>query len=105
VRYMIAAVAIFLISGCGLLFSSYDEKSYNEITVFPSNVFGRYALKISFHVTRRGGNVHDFNNLSKYEEDRAEWLYLHTLQGKITDDGIVTNSSPTILCNVQFVAS
>jgi hypothetical protein len=77
------------IGGCGLVLSSYDEKPYGEINVSSSSTIGRYALPIRYHITRRGGNVHDFNDLSKYEEDRTEWLYLDSLSGKISANAIV----------------
>jgi len=89
VRHLIAVVLAPLISGCGLLFSSYNVKPYDEINVFPSSSYGRYVLQVRYHVTRRGGNVHDITDLSKFEEDVSELLYVNSLQGKVTADAIV----------------
>ena len=88
-RHLIAMALILLLNGCGLLFSAYEEKPYEEVMVFPSDAYGSYALQIAFHVTRRGGNVHDFNDLSKTEENRADWLYLNSLEGRVNADAIV----------------
>lgn len=96
-RYVTAAALALLLTGCGLLFSSYRETPYNEIVVFPSNSYTTYfasksysafALQIRYQIAGRGGNVHHFSSLEKYEMDWEDWLYLDSLQGKVAVDKV-----------------
>lgn len=96
-RYVTVTVLTLLLAGCGLMFSSYRERPYDEIVVFPSKSYttffasksySTFALQIRYQIAGRGGNAHQFSSLQKYEIDWEDWLYLDSLQGKLAVDKV-----------------
>ncbi|MEO6454961.1 MAG: hypothetical protein ABIN97_12845 [Ginsengibacter sp.] len=79
-------VGSFFLSSLTFYSCGSTSKSYNEIIAYRYSNF-KYELQLKYHTTGRG-NIHQLN-LSKYEYDRSDWIYLNSLNGKINADSLV----------------
>ena len=80
-RFCYLIVTSLLLFSCG-----WTSKPASEIIAYKYHDF-TYELQLKYH-TKGRGNVHQLN-LSKYEFDESDWIYLNAISGIVNADSLI----------------
>jgi len=79
-KILIFSFVLFLLSSC------YRSTKLIGITAYNCNIY-KYEIQIKTHTEGRG-SIHNPFDLTKYELDDYEWIYVNSIKGQVPSDSI-----------------
>ena len=80
-RVLLIGLLIIFVGGC------YNKETISTSVLVRKTSKPKYEIQIKKHIEGRG-NIHTLS-LSKYEYDNSDWIYVNSLEGKISAKDIV----------------